>query len=134
MLNLLFMIPVGIIFYSRTSPLGFIFIRLKAREAFSSNISFIARQLSLLSSRTRNVLTYNTFVGKLGHRNTLKALIFAGTNFCRNLFLQEFIFAINKFVYFARIYFREYREFFSFETLKKYFKVALSTLKVILFH
>ena len=90
MLNLLFMIPVGIIFYSRTSPLGFIFIRLKAREAFSSNISFIARQLSLLSSRTRNVLTYNTFVGKLGHRNTLKALILAGTNFCRNLFLQEF--------------------------------------------
>ena len=53
---------------------------------------------------------------------TLKALIFAGTNFCGNLFSREFIFAIHNFNYFVRTYFHEFRKFFKFEIL-------LSTLK-----
>ena len=42
--------------------------------------------------------------------NTLKVQIFAGTNFHRNLFLRELIFAIGPFKHFARTYFREFRE------------------------
>ena len=48
---------------------------------------------------------------------TLKALIFTGTNFCGNKVSREFILAIQNFDYFARTYFREFRDFFNFEVL-----------------
>jgi len=59
--------------------------------------------------------------------NTLKALIFTGTNFRWNLFSREIIFAISNFDYFARTYFHEFCEFLNFEVL-------LSPLKFSLFH
>ena len=52
-------------------------------------------------------------------QNTLKVQILAGTNFCRNLFLRELIFAISIFKHLTRTYFREFRDFLTFRVLQK---------------
>ena len=48
---------------------------------------------------------------KLKTRYTLKLLIFVRFNFRETKFSREFIFAIDVLKYFARTYFREFREF-----------------------